>query len=67
MFVFTNVSKFDVEVGDFCVVGHMIYDWTFQKTGTPNYISEIQFSPGGKIIVECARIECVQFSTQSQQ
>jgi hypothetical protein len=66
MFVFTDVSKFDVNVGDFCVVGHMIYDWTFQKTGTPNYVSEIAFSPGGKIIVECDHIECVQQPAQGQ-
>ena len=58
-FVFSQVASLEVEV-NFTVVGLMVHDWEFQATGVPNYKSEILFSPGGKITIECGRIECVK-------
>ena len=55
-FIFSGVSKFnlDVDLADYTY----LYDWTFTKSGTPN--CELHFAPGGKVTIECSRIECVR-------
>lgn len=58
-FVFSQVTGLNLAV-DLSTTGLMLYGWKFKKSGVPNYASEISFSPGGRVVVECGHIECVK-------
>jgi len=55
-FVFSDVSRFDLEVD--LADSVRIYDWTFAKDGTPN--CELHIAPAGTIAVKCSRIDCIR-------
>ena len=54
---FTKITRlyFNVELNE---QGLMIYDWNFTPCDS-GYISDILFSPSGKIHVDCNDIECI--------
>lgn len=58
-FIFSDVKKLIVEV-KLSEVGLIVFDWTVTKDMSDNFCSEIRFSPGGLVVVECAHIECVK-------
>lgn len=58
-FVFSEVTRLSMEV-DLTDSGLMLYDWKFGKSGVSNYASEISFSPGGRVSIECDHIEWVK-------
>lgn len=58
-FVFSQVTRLTVDA-NLTESGLMLYDWTFEKSGTPDYACEISFSPSGRVSIACGRIECVK-------
>lgn len=58
-FVFYEVRSLGIEV-DLTERGLTLYDWTFQVDAASGHCCEISFSPGGRVIVSCGRIECLK-------
>ena len=57
-FIFTDVARAALEM-NLAEEGLMIYSWDFKEAAARGFACEILFSPGGRAIVECGRIECI--------
>jgi hypothetical protein len=58
-FVFTEVDRAAFEV-NLAEEGLMVYAWEFKEASASGFVCEILFSPGGRAIVECGRIEYIR-------